>query len=230
MSEQSGTSFIPKRSPQKRTRSSSSRQVYVFTLISYTLIFAALLASLGVYVYLRVLERNEIAAASNLDTAIDSFNVSDMERVYEKDRRLRMATGRVDNLASVTSILSALEEATAKSVQFEDLSLIRDRDNSFKLEANIVTDNFDSALFQRGIYERQGAIKSFSANELAIQREARDQESSTNQIFEIEESVSLSGEMSFNVEDVLFDPNRPNEFIQSLDGTDESDENNNQSL
>jgi hypothetical protein len=223
MSDPSGTSFIPKRGPQKRTRSSSSRQVYVFTLISYTLIFAALLASLGVYVYIRVLERNELTAAASLDSAITSFSVADMEKVHEYDRRLIMVTERVDNLVSVNSVLSAIEEATAKSVQFENLVISRDEDSTLILDANLITDDFDSALFQRGIYERQGEIRSFSANELAIQREVNDSNSSSIAPLVVEESITLSGVMTFDVDDVLFDPNSSNVFVESLNGNDVDD-------
>ena len=49
-------SFIPKRGPVKRQRRAGSRQIYLFTVISYVLFSATLVASVGVFLYERYIE------------------------------------------------------------------------------------------------------------------------------------------------------------------------------
>ena len=73
MGGESSGSFIPKQNPVKRSRKRVSRQVYLFTIISYVSLFAAVIASVGVFFYSSYTDRlldDEIAA---LDSEINSF-------------------------------------------------------------------------------------------------------------------------------------------------------------
>ena len=158
MPDLSNNSFIPKAGPVKKKRGAATRQVFVFTIVSYVMIFATVLAVAGVYFYGSYINQqleNEITA---LDTEINSFNIDDMQEVLEFDNRLQQATGRLDKSVSVVSIFEALEAATIDTVQIESLTLDRQYDEVYALEATIGTDSFDSTIFQRGVYIRNKTI------------------------------------------------------------------------
>ncbi len=154
MPDLSNSSFIPKQGPTKKRRGQATRQVYVFTIISYVMIFSTLLAVGGVYFYSEYIERqrdNEIAA---LDAAINSYSESDMQKVLEFDHRLNQASSRLSNSASIVSVLESLEDAVIETVQIESLEMTRQGDELFDLSAKIKTDSFDSTMFQRGVLQR----------------------------------------------------------------------------
>lgn len=149
----SNSSFIPKRGPVKQKRAQKSRQVYIFTIISYVLLFATLLATGGVFLYGNYIDRqldNEIAA---LNREISSFSERDMQRVLEFDLKLSQAASRIENSVSLVSLLGALEAATIDTVQLERLSLERVNDTSYTLAAAVQTDSFDSTIFQRDVFQ-----------------------------------------------------------------------------
>lgn len=159
MADLSNNSFIPKRGPVgKKKRGSKTRQVYVFTLFSYTLMFATLVATAGIFLYGNYVNQELNAEIAALNTEIRGFNESDMEKVLDLDGRLSQAFGRLENSASVVSVFEALEAATVDTVQIVSLILSRIDDDRFVLESDIKTDTFDSTIFQRGIYGDDATI------------------------------------------------------------------------
>ena len=209
MADSGSTSFIPKRAPKKRSRTTASRQVYVFTLISYTLIFTALIAAISVFFYHRYLESQLAAAVSDLNTAIASFEVAEMERVLELDTRLRQADERVDSSASTVSLLEALEAATVASVQVEGASIERRGDAGYLLSATLLADDFDSTLFQRSVMRRAPDIANVEIANLSLreigadEREGNDADDSATP----EYRVSVDSELTFDLDAVQYEPN-----------------------
>ena len=158
MPSSSDNSFIPKRGPVKRKQSGSSRQVYIFTYISYVLMFSTLLATGGVFLYGQYIDKQLDEEIANLNTEIGSFSGEDLAKVTEFDLRLQQAAFRLDNSVSVASVFEALQSATIDTVQIERLSLSREEDEKFVLTASILTDSFDSTIFQRGVFGRSDVI------------------------------------------------------------------------
>ncbi|MCA9358713.1 hypothetical protein KC926_00720 [Candidatus Kaiserbacteria bacterium] len=158
MADLSNNSFIPKRGPAKRRQGPASRQVYAFTLVSYILMFATLLAVGGVYIYGKLIEKQLNEEISLLNNEINSFSEADMQRVTDFDSRLLQAKNRLDNSVSIVSIFEALEKATIDTVQLKDFNLTREGDEKFVLQTSVVTDSFDSTMFQRGVFQRLGTV------------------------------------------------------------------------
>lgn len=162
MADLSNNSFIPKRGPVKHNRGTASRQVYLFTLISYILMFATLLAAGSVFLYGKHIDNQLESEVSKLNTEIGSFVESDMQKVLEFNLRLSQASGRLNNSVSLVSVFDALESATIDTVKINSLTLEREKDEKFILAATIETDSFDSTIFQRGVYNRNQTIESVS--------------------------------------------------------------------
>tara|TARA_B100000508_G_scaffold141011_1_gene145034 strand:+ start:1340 stop:2050 length:711 start_codon:yes stop_codon:yes gene_type:complete len=154
----SNSSFIPKRNPVKQKRNQPSRRIYIFTIVSYVLLFAALLSAGGTFFYQEYIDAQLQREITDLNNEISSFSEADMQRVLEFDRRVTQAASRIDNSVSIASVLEALEAATIDTVQLQSLNISRVADDSFSLNARVVTDTFDSTIFQRGVYERNQVI------------------------------------------------------------------------
>ncbi len=162
------SSFIPKQGPAKRSRQVVSRQVHVFTVISYVLFFGALAASVGVFLYSRHTDNQLKEEITGLDTAIANFSNEKMEQVKAFNLRLIQAQERVYKSVSTVSIFESLEAATAKTIAIESLTLKRIGDEKFQITAEVSTDTFDSALFQRGLYERNSIVEKVSFEDLSL--------------------------------------------------------------
>ncbi len=163
------TSFIPKQGPVKRTKQTASRQIHVLAVVAYVAFIASLIAAVGLFLYERYIEKQLESEVNALSQEIKGFSDADMERVREFNGRLRQTEDRLDKGISIASVLAALEQATVKSASVEQLSLKKTDDSLITLTAKLSTDNFDSTLFQRGVYERNGAIDSVVISDLSLE-------------------------------------------------------------
>ena len=162
------TSFIPRRGPVKRSSQNNSRQVYVFTTLSYVIFSATLIATVGLFFYDRHVKEQLKQEVAALDSAISIFSEADMEQVRELDLRLIQVKNRVDNSVSIVSIFTALEEIVVKSAQLIGLTIERQDDSGLRVNASVRTDSFDSTYFQRTLLARSDIFKGISVEELKI--------------------------------------------------------------
>lgn len=163
------TSFIPKQGPVKRTKQTASRQIHVLAVVAYVAFIASLIAAVGLFLYERYIEKQLESEVNALSQEIKGFSDANMERVREFNGRLRQTEDRLDKGISIASVLAALEQATVKSASVEQLSLKKTDDSLITLTAKLSTDNFDSTLFQRGVYERNNAIDSVVISDLSLE-------------------------------------------------------------
>lgn len=146
----SQSSFIPKQSSKRpKRRRPSTKRIFVFAIVAYSLVFAALIASGGSFLYKNYstgLLEDEVAA---LDVEIETFQVGQLAMVSETDRTLKRATKRFNHNASIATVLDVIDSATAQPIQFISLDIERVGDEHLTLVANVTAASFDAALFQR---------------------------------------------------------------------------------
>jgi hypothetical protein len=162
------TSFIPKQGPARRTKQTATRQIHLLTIFAYIFFATSLLTSLGLFLFNNHLDTQLNTEVRNLNEAIAGFSDADMERVREFNTRLWQAKDRLDHTVALSSIFDSIEAATSKDVMFEGLSIVREGDQSITLEAKMITESFDSALFQRGVLERDDVIESVTVEDIKI--------------------------------------------------------------
>jgi hypothetical protein len=162
------TSFIPKQGPVKRNKQTATRQVHVLAVIAYVAFVASLIAAVGLFLYEGYIEKQLEREVNALSQEIKGFSDADMERVREFNGRLRQTEDRLEKGISIASVLASLEQATVKSASVEQLSLKKTEDSSLTLTAKLATNNFDSTLFQRGVYERNDVIDSVVISDLTL--------------------------------------------------------------
>lgn len=183
-------SFIPKRGPASRPRRVRSQQLYVFTLVSYVLFFASLVASIGVFFFDRYIDQQLENEVSALNSEIDRFREADLDTVRAFNARLENMKDRVNATVSLPTILTIIENTTAQSAQVERLSIERQNDEQLAVTAVMQTDTFDSSLFQREFYEQDTQINAVSLDNLSINFAAG----------EASDTAPLATTVSFNAE------------------------------
>ncbi len=198
----SNGSFIPKRNPVKRSRKSASRKVYAVTFVSYILIFATLLASAGVFMYNRFIDKQLETSVTVLNNEINNFDENEMQEVRNFDLRLKQVSDRVSKNISIASLFDSLEKAVVGKVQFLTLNIDRVGDVGLELEASVMTDSFDSSLFQRDIFEKNSDIfSSVSVNSVELS-EQNNSDNTENQ----GDAVTFKAELTTDLESVLYSP------------------------
>lgn len=168
MADLSNTSFIPKQNPTKIKRQTVTRQVYFLTFISYVLIIAALIATITIFFYERHSKNTLASEISGLNSDIASFKQSDMDLVTDLDQRLIATSKVVKSNISMPAVLAVLEGSTISSMQFLDTTITRGTDNSILLKAKILTDSFDSVLFQREVYKKAQTLAGVELTDVSI--------------------------------------------------------------
>lgn len=198
-------SFIPKRGPANRSRRTGSRQVYLFTLFSYVLFSATLVAAVGVFLYERYVDNqleNEVAA---LNTEIEVFREADLKSVREFNNRLTYTSERIAVATSLSTFFNALEAATAETVKITDLEIAREGDERYNIAAQIETDNFDSSLLQREFLEDDNVFATVVIDEIDVVTAAGNSDEAV-----ASDSVSFTAALTVGIDSVAFiPPNTP---------------------
>lgn len=117
MDPQAQTSFIPKR-PLAEDRAPRQKTVSVFSFFATLLFLASIIGAGAMYFYEETTKASVIDMQKNLAQAQDAFQESFLQELQLVDKRLTAARQVLENHVSVTSIFTALQSSTLKSVQF----------------------------------------------------------------------------------------------------------------
>lgn len=207
-SNSNSNSFIPKRGSGTRPRRGASRQMYLFTLISYVVFFATMIAAIGVFLYDRYVDGQLVKEVAALNTEMDRFREADMNKVQAFNARLTQTYARLDKNVSLSTIFTALESSTAQTVKLSQLNLTRESDERFVLKAEIETDTFDSSIFQRELLKSNDLIAATVIDGITISTgQAVQGESASEETVAAEPGVSFTAELVVPISSVPFTPN-----------------------
>lgn len=166
-------SFIPKRGPVKQVRRAVKKQIYLLTLIAYIAFFASVIAAGAVFVYQQYVQSQLAAAVLEFNNTANSFSESDLRRVTLLESRMRQAQFAIARQFSVAKLLERIELSTAVSSQINNLTITRIQTSAadlfngagaqvptiepgeaqfFSVEADLVTNSYDSVIFQRDTF------------------------------------------------------------------------------
>lgn len=206
-SNANNSSFIPKRGPARRRKPKTKNQIFIFTIITYSLLFASLLAAGGTFLYKNYLTSQLESEVEALNTQMATFSNEDLSRVREFDVTLKRATDRVDNAASVVAVLDGIDGATVAPVQIKELSVSREADTGFTLTGSVMTTSFDAAMFQRKIYNLNRRLLSVATVEdVAVAQVVESLELNTDPDRTAEQEVTFAIALAMPLEEVLYDP------------------------
>lgn len=201
-SSEQNTSFIPKRGAVHRRKATPKRQVFVFSLVTYSILFASLLAAGGVYAYNQYLDNQLVQQAAELNRVSASFSTQQLLQVQEFDQMLIQANQRITRNTDMGVLLDTLDMAIGAPTQLESLE-VELSGEIITLSTEMVTESFDGALFQRNLFA--AAPNTFSAVNfdsvaLEVSEEAENSTITTKQ-------VTAEIELEIPVTSVVYRPN-----------------------
>ncbi len=182
MPSSSNASFIPKYNTNHKEHRGPKRQVFIGTLIVRILFFAVLVAAVFVFFYSEHLKSNLEEEVVALDAQIANFNDADLERVLSVDARLSQATAVHTGSVSFLKILTALETTLVNSAYLGELSISTNEKSEVEVTAKVITPDFDSTLFQQGVYEKAEAFSVFTMEKVAQEEIAASEDAPTEEV------------------------------------------------
>lgn len=203
------SSFIPKRSAGNKPRTVRRYNFFILSIVSYAVFIAAPLASVALFIYHIRTESQFKASVTNLEAQIKTFNDQDLSRVVAFDERLALSQQLVDSHVSIVTLLSILENNTADTVQFKDLSITRKDAHTLVVDAQLETGALDGALFQRSTYNNASALiqkADLSGVTLMTAPAANDSKISASTATEEKGAVALKAEFTFDADKILYAP------------------------
>jgi hypothetical protein len=111
------TSFIPKK-PMVEERVKTSRPVGFLTVISIFLLFATVVASLGLYFYKGIITKNISKMANDLNLARERFEPEKIAQLQVLDKRLSAATEVLGKHVAISPIFETLGKVTLPTVRY----------------------------------------------------------------------------------------------------------------
>lgn len=209
----SSPSFIPKQPAVGKVKKRRvTRKIYVLTYVSFVFFFGTLIAAGGTFFYeLSVKSQLEVQKQKLIEER-KLFNQADFERVKEFDTKLISAKKVLDEHVSVLSILEALESSTVSTVQLMALEIDRTSNNSIALSLEAMSENFNSVIFQRKIFNSNPVLHGSELNGFSIMSAPKDEV----ELGLPEQFVTFSLAKDFSPSDIRYEPRSLDELLGNL--------------
>ncbi len=153
------TSFIPKAPISGRESTAPKRPMGFFTFLSILIFVASLVAAGGAFGYLNFLKNQEKKDTSDLNKNIDSFEPQNIEKYEKLNTRMSAAKLLLSKHVAVTNVLDYLEEATLKTVQFNDFRFTLLDSGAVAINMNGQAKSYNSVAYQSQVFGRKRDLK-----------------------------------------------------------------------
>lgn len=167
MANDSRPSFIPRRTPTAPKKQRNARSIGLFGYASYILFFGSILLSLGMFIVSQQVQSTLQEKQTELTSIKDQFQQSEMDRVREYENFLEQTTAVFGRSISIGQLFTAIEGSVVESAFLTEMTLERTT-SELMLEAAVQSDSFDTALFQRSVYEEFPILTSFTLDNVAL--------------------------------------------------------------
>jgi len=152
------SSFIPKKTTQNPTYSTSGSRVNAFLLIAGIIFVITLLSAGGVFLYERYLLSNIEDQKQSLERAREAFQPELIETLAKLDLRLDVAKQLLSEHTTVSPFLELLSKLTLKTVRFEDFEFIRSTEGMVQINMKGVAKSYRSIALQSEEFGESGYI------------------------------------------------------------------------
>lgn len=165
-------SFIPRKSPGSN-RSKRTRKVAlgVFGYVSYITFIGALILSAGMFFISFQISGTLEEREQELAAVKESFAQENMEMVREYETYLNTVDRTFAETFSMEDLFGSLENSVVQSAFLSSLELEQEMLNDsseLTLSAEVITNSFDSALFQRDLYREFPLLERFVLNDVVL--------------------------------------------------------------
>ena len=167
MAENENSSFIPRQSPVTSGRRRRRQSVGLFGYASYIIFIGSLLASVGIFFYAQYIQTQLADKQSELEVVKNQFDQSEMNRVQEFESFLSTVSKLYQSSIILERLFTTVEDSIAEGAVFSSMEIVRGPEK-LAIEAEVSADSFDTALFQRSVYEEYPLLSSFSLENVAL--------------------------------------------------------------
>lgn len=156
MDPQSNSSFIPRQSKKvSTTKNRRSISFPLLTVLAHALFVGAMLAATVVFIYNQFTAKQLQQSVLMLEQAVSSFQVTDLQSVFDFDERIKNAKLLLDHHASINKALSVIEELTVSPLVVQKVVFERVDQTTLRATLSASASEFDFVIFQRDIIEVQ---------------------------------------------------------------------------
>lgn len=145
------SSFIPKKSIKRVERVRSGKRVYILSYVAYAVFLGTIVMTGAVFFYSQFLERELTSKVEELETQRVAFSQSNIQKVKEVERQLKMADYFFSRHASPYAVLHELERVAVDKITFNVFDYKRVDEDNIELKISGGTDRFDGVAFQSGL-------------------------------------------------------------------------------
>lgn len=167
MAENGNSSFIPRQTAAPTSRRRSRRGVGLFGYASYIIFVGSLLAGGGMFFYSQYIQIQLSEKQTELEEVKNQFDQTEMNRVQEFESFLSTVSTLYQRSIVVNKIFTTIEESIAQGAVFSSLQIERGPEE-LSVTAEVSADSFDTALFQRSVYEEYPLLSSFSIENVVL--------------------------------------------------------------
>ncbi|HEC32739.1 MAG TPA: hypothetical protein ENI63_00575 [Candidatus Kaiserbacteria bacterium] len=156
------TSFIPKKTLSTVAniqRRSGGGSLGVITLLSLIIVLGAVVLSVGVFLYQKILESNITRKTVTLNRARAAFEPTLIQELVRVDSRLNAANVILNQHITPSVLFESLEKLTLKSVQFRDFNLTRISGDKISVSMKGIAKDFRGVALQADVFGKSKIIK-----------------------------------------------------------------------
>ncbi len=218
------SSFIPKKSIKRVERVRSGKRVYILSYVAYAVFFGTIVVAGAVFFYSQLLEKELATKIGELETQRVAFNQSNIQKVKEVERQLKMADYFFKRHSSPYAALHELERIAVDKITFNTFDYNRVDSDTIELTISGGTDRFDGVAFQSGLLADSPILKSAEFSGISKQGEfsvvsntTRTKNNSSNKNTDTDNTPALP--VTFTINKVLgFDdlPYNPSIYTSSI--------------
>lgn len=192
MSEQSSSSFIPKKPVRGSSRPRPVKRVYLISIVSSVLFVAALLASGGLFIYTISLEQELTSEQQRLNQQRETFSQSDLQRVLEFEARLQAANQLLNQQVYIPTLFRALEDTVLQSTVYRGLEYEKEGPNRINVTLETTNPTFDGVLFQREVFASNPTLQGVSITDVSFTSIDNNQQQ--------QQTADVANEVQFTIE------------------------------
>lgn len=153
------SSFIPKKpvGDSSRILTPVSKNTNIFSVVATFLFVITIAVSGGMFVYLRIIERNIANADSELSQVRSAFEADKIKDLIDASSRLNSITNLLEKHYVVSELLVLLQKQTLRNMRFDNFSY-RNTDGKPVISMDSEAQSYNAVANQRDVFVESGVI------------------------------------------------------------------------
>lgn len=197
------SSFIPKKSITRLKHVRSGKQYYLLGYVAYSIFFATLLAVGFVFFYTNYLDTRLSEKIAELDAQQVAFDQSDIVRVKELERQIKLAEHLFSLHTSTYAIFKELESIVVNGISLGGFQYERLDDSEATVSIAGGARRFDAVAFQRGLFSGAEILADAEFVGLSKKGEVKlDPEAAVVEVVDTD-TDEVTSPVSFSIEDTI---------------------------